>query len=90
MSAVRNRVSLFDLAEQLGRLTQAGSTKPKPLPWIKPPCLICDAPNPPYGVAVTDEAGCTREDWFCPAHVPPGFFAARDQNAATAAGKAGT
>jgi hypothetical protein len=41
--------------------------------WRKPPCLVCEAPDPCFGVGCDPTKG---EDglWFCRDHVPPDFW----------------
>lgn len=55
-----------------------GETSPKvSAPDWKPGCLICDRPNPPFGMGADLRRGNVGF-WFCREHVPPNFFADRD------------
>ncbi|PWC81277.1 hypothetical protein [Azospirillum sp. TSH64] len=60
--------SLLDQVEQLAAFL-GKSSKPAPVPWQKPVCMICDKPNPPFGVG--NKRLGQSEFWYCREHVPP-------------------
>lgn len=58
----------------------ASAAPPRPAAWRKPNCLICDAPEPRFGIDCDPTKGEVGH-WFCRGCVPPDFFEHADASA---------